>query len=75
MIKISSYLDDEDLIIKVENNGVDFERDPQNRIKTKLGGIGMQNVDQRIKILCGNRYGIKMYRQADVTVVEYRLSL
>ncbi|EHR36871.1 sensor histidine kinase [Facklamia languida] len=75
LIKISSYLDDEDLIIKVENNGVDFERDPQNRIKTKLGGIGMQNVDQRIKILCGNRYGIKMYRQADVTVVEYRLSL
>ena len=74
-IKISSYIDDEDLIIKVENNGVDLEFDNQNRIKTKLGGIGMSNVEQRIKILCGNQYGIRMYRQEDATVVEYRLSI
>lgn len=74
-IKISSYIENEDLIITVTNNGVDFERDKQNRIKTKLGGIGMKNVEQRIKILCGNQYGIKMYRQDDLTVVEYRLSL
>ncbi|MFM1552818.1 sensor histidine kinase [Helcococcus ovis] len=74
-IKISSYIDDEDLIIKVENNGVDLEFDNQNRIKTKLGGIGMSNVEQRIKILCGNQYGIRMYRQEVATVVEYRLSI
>lgn len=74
-IKISSYIENDDLIIKVANNGVDFERDHQNRIKTKLGGIGMKNVEQRIKILCGKQYGIKMYRQDELTVVKYRLSL
>ncbi|WP_028125801.1 sensor histidine kinase [Eremococcus coleocola] len=74
-IKITSYIENEDLIIKVANNGVDFERDHQNRIKTKLGGIGMKNVEQRIKILCGNQYGIKMYRQDALTIVKYRLSL
>lgn len=74
-IKISSNIDDEDLIIKVENNGVDLEFDNQNRIKTKLGGIGMSNVEQRIKILCGNQYGIKMYRKDNITTVEYRLSI
>ncbi|MFM1524807.1 MULTISPECIES: sensor histidine kinase [Helcococcus] len=74
-IKISSNIDDEDLIIKVENNGVDLEFDNQNRIKTKLGGIGMSNVEQRIKILCGEQYGIKMYREDDIIVVEYRLSI
>ena len=74
-IKISSKIQDEDLIIEVENNGVDLEFNNQNRIKTKLGGIGMSNVEQRIKILCGEKYGIKMYREEDITVVEYRLSI
>ncbi|EFR30421.1 sensor histidine kinase [Eremococcus coleocola] len=74
-IKITSYIENDDLIIEVANNGVDFERDHQNWIKTKLGGIGMKNVEQRIKILCGSQYGIKMYRQDELTVVKYRLSL
>lgn len=74
-IKISSYIIDEALIVKVENNGIDFETDNQNRIKTVLGGIGMSNVQQRIKLLCGEQYGIRIYRENDITIVEYTLSI
>lgn len=74
-IKISSYIIDEVLIVKVENNGIDFEIDNQNRIKTVLGGIGMSNVQQRIKLLCGEQYGIRIYRENDITIVEYTLSI
>lgn len=74
-IRIKAYIDDEQLIIRVENDGLDFNQNDSLRIKTKVGGIGISNVSQRIKILCGEQYGLKMYRKDDITVVEYNLSI
>lgn len=36
------------------------ENHDRNLIKAKLGGTGMKNVDQRIKLLYGNDYGIEV---------------
>ena len=45
-------------------------------IKAKLGGIGMANVDQRIKILCGEEYGIQISAlEEGGSLVTYHLKL
>ena len=66
------------LIITVSDNGVGYfssvEENDRNLIKAKLGGIGMKNVDQRIKLLYGNQYGIEVREnQPHGTVVIYTL--
>lgn len=73
LISIESEIVDDTLLIYVKDNGNGLSDKVENG--TKLGGIGMKNVDQRIKILCGEEYGIQIYRDSDFTVVEYRLSL
>lgn len=73
LISIESEIIDDTLLIYVKDNGNGLSDKAENG--TKLGGIGMKNVDQRIKILCGEEYGIEIYRDSDFTVVEYRLSL
>lgn len=73
-INIMSYLKDEKLYLVVEDDGVGFQ-EKTNKIKNKLGGIGMSNVEQRIKILSGKDYGIKIFRQKDVTKVVYTLEI
>ena len=69
---------DGNLIITVSDNGVGYfssvEENDRNLIKAKLGGIGMKNVDQRIKLLYGNQYGIEVREnQPHGTVVIYTL--
>lgn len=63
-VDIEYLEEDGDLILRVEDNGVGYfaakEQEENNLIKTKLGGIGMKNVDQRIKLLYGERYGIRV---------------
>ena len=67
------------LIITVTDNGLGYDPKPQEdgtKIKTKLGGIGMQNVDQRIKILCGSDYGIAIANaEQGGAVVTYQIPL
>lgn len=74
-ICISSRIEDGVLLLFVENNGVAPEQDSANRIKNRLGGIGMKNVDQRIKLLCGRGYGVELTREQEITRVSYRLRI
>ena len=69
-----------DLKITVTDNGVGCHPEKGAKeiglIKTKLGGVGMKNVDQRIKLLCGGEYGITIQnRPSGGTMVIYRLKL
>lgn len=79
-IEINYRRQDQDLVIEVRDNGLGYH--PQKPaedgpgIKTKLGGIGLKNVDQRIKILCGQAYGIEIKNQDQGgTLVSYRLPI
>lgn len=74
-IIIKSYLEDETLFIIVEDNGIGPQQAKDKNIKTKLSGIGMSNVDQRIKILNNDNCGIKLSRENGVTRVVYRLEI
>ncbi|MBN2222105.1 MAG: sensor histidine kinase [Vallitaleaceae bacterium] len=54
-----------DFIIEIEDNGIGFEYNnnietlPEST-KTRLGGVGLKNVQQRIQLLYGKAYGLKV---------------
>lgn len=73
-IKIIVEKNPEYLIIKIIDNGLGPKEKKEN-IPTKLGGIGMENVNNRIKLLCGEKYNLKMQREKDETIVTYRLKI
>ncbi len=35
----------------------------------------MENVNNRIKLLCGEKYNLKMQREKDETIVTYKLKI
>lgn len=73
-IKIIVEKNPEFLIIKIIDNGLGPKEKKEN-IPTKLGGIGMENVNYRIKLLCGEKYNLKMQREKDETIVTYKLKI
>lgn len=73
-IKIIVEKNPEFLIIKIIDNGLGPEEKKEN-IPTKLGGIGMENVNYRIKLLCGEKYNLKMQRENGETIVTYKLKI
>ena len=69
MINIDYKNENGILVINVSDNGAGFVIKNQENIyedktkhsstiKPKLGGIGLKNVSQRIKLLCGDEYGL-----------------
>lgn len=81
-IEIFYRREGEELLLSVLDDGIGFsegdlrEGEDKNRIKTRLGGIGLKNVDQRIKILQGEEYGIRVEkREGGGTLVCYRLKI
>ncbi|MDZ4957350.1 hypothetical protein GNF51_16570 [Clostridium perfringens] len=67
-------------MIEVIDNGVGmYEKDivkifeSHNKSKTSLNGIGINNTEKRIKLNCGDEYGIKIesekYKFTRVTLI------
>lgn len=73
-IKIIVEKNPEYLIIKIIDNGLGPKEKKENT-PTKLGGIGMENVNNRIKLLCGEKYNLKMQRENGETIVTYKLKI
>lgn len=66
-IKISGFLKDGNLIFQVEDNGVGMTEDELKNVldnkeisKTSFNHIGINNVESRIKLNCGQEYGLKI---------------
>lgn len=61
-IHISAKLTGSDVELRVQDNGQGFDVNQLNKEptekRTKLGGVGIKNVDQRIKLYYGPDYGI-----------------
>ena len=78
MIRVSVRQEGEDILFTVEDNGVGMsqeqiqsimERGPKDRT-----GIGIRNVDDRLKIYFGKNYGLHITSELDVgTCVEIRM--
>lgn len=57
IINIDVYEENENIMISVKDNGIGFKKSKGLK-NTKIGGVGIQNVDKRIKYYYGNDYGI-----------------
>lgn len=71
-IVISAYIKDKDLYIDVKDNGLGMEQEVADELllreikSTKKGsGTGLKNVNARIKLYCGDDYGLKIYSEPD----------
>lgn len=77
-IKISIHEDGDDVIMSVEDNGVGMTEEQMSRLlendKTDKHGIGVKNVNDRIKIYFGDKYGITVKSELDEgTCVSIRI--
>jgi two-component system sensor histidine kinase YesM len=75
IIKISGYLKNNIATFEITDNGIEisnddiislnkkinnFNPDPQNK-----SGVGLRNINERIILACGNKYGISIHKNTD----------
>ena len=73
-IRIRIYEEGEELVFCVEDNGVGMTAEQCAAILTAdsgQGGIGMKNVNDRVKIYFGAQYGMKIESEPDVGTKVY----
>ena len=63
------------MLLAVEDNGPGMEREEADKLVTyKASGYGLKNVNDRMQLLYGMEYGIKVFSQIDQgTRVEMRI--
>lgn len=77
-ITIKPAEDDDDILITVSDNGVGMTKEQCGKILAKdrsdSGGIGVKNVNDRLKIYFGEKYGLSIESEPDVgTTVTVRI--
>jgi two-component system, sensor histidine kinase YesM len=65
VIKLEAYQEEDKLFIRVEDNGpgIDpliLEKVKEGKVKPKGSGIGLNNIDNRIKLFTGEEYGLRI---------------
>ncbi|MGN0244269.1 MAG: sensor histidine kinase [Lachnospiraceae bacterium] len=75
MITIRIYQEDGDIIFSVEDNGIGMDAEQCEEILkediTKKSGIGIKNVNERIRIYFGEKYGIRIESELDEGTTVY----
>lgn len=65
-IEINGFIEDNNLVIEVCDNGPGIKEEILKNIlktifdKDRFSKVGLNNVNQRIKLYCGNEYGLKI---------------
>ena len=77
-ITVEVCRDGEDILFRVTDNGVGMSRKQVDAILSRApgeqAGIGIRNVDDRLKIYFGSKYGLRITSEPDVgTCVEIRM--
>lgn len=77
-IHIRIYQEDEDIIFEIEDNGVGMTEEQCQEIlqeeQSERTGIGIKNVNDRIKIYFGEKYGLSIVSELDEgTCVKIRM--
>lgn len=82
MISIKGSCREDQICFTITDNGVGIEKgqiekiigEPRNRQKLRFSGIGIGNVDRRIKLMMGEEYGLTIKSEKNIfTTVEIRL--
>lgn len=79
-ISVTAVQNEEYLVFRVQNTGSSFEEDLLNKLADNIilphgNGIGLLNIDRRVKLTYGNSYGLKLYNRQDFeTNEEYAIA-
>ncbi len=77
LIEVKVYRDGEDVVFLVRDNGVGMEQAEADGLldrESGRSGIGLKNVNDRLRIYFGENYGLKITSEPDVgTQVEIRM--
>jgi len=68
------------IVITVKNSGSQFESDLLHKLEAgqiipRKNGIGLMNIDKRLKLKFGSRYGLTLYNEGDWAVVRLKLPI
>ncbi|WP_039043069.1 sensor histidine kinase [Sporosarcina sp. ZBG7A] len=79
VINISATSEGDELFLTVRDNGDGFHvvdmNDEKTKKTTKLGGVGIRNVDERIKLYYGKKYGVHVHSsETEGTTVRIHLA-
>jgi len=78
LIRIRGYFYEEGIVIEVNDNGVGMEAHSVAKLNMELQNefmifdnhIGLKNVNQRIKLIMGDKYGLTVYGSREGTTVR-----
>ena len=65
-LAVRTRLEDGDIVFEVEDDGIGFDTNDEtlcNKKKSDLGGFGLKNVDERIRLEYGEGYGLSVFSQ------------
>lgn len=81
-IRLSIQLEDKDLLIIVQDDGIGITEENLKKLKEKITlsssehtkHIGLQNINQRVKLFYGQKYGLKITSSKSIgTIIELRI--
>lgn len=77
-ISIGAHLRDEQIVIRVQNDGSQFEEDLMERLSDGTQnphgfGIGLLNIHRRIQMMYGESFGLQVFNQDHFAVAEITL--
>ena len=77
MIRVTAAAEEEQLILSIYDNGRGFElRDSTDMTLPRLGGVGLKNVDQRLRLQFGEDYHMEIQSEQDIfTLIKIYLPL
>lgn len=62
---VKANCSDEEVLFLIEDTGVGMDGDTLNQVVNKSPGIGIKNVNERLKLLYGEDYGLKIDTNID----------
>lgn len=75
-IRIIIDTDDENLLFQIIDNGDGIEDFNGASLKDEFNGVGVVNVDQRIKLMYGEEYGVKVKSNSNIgTKIQIKLPI
>lgn len=77
-VSVSVKLEQNMIHVEVSNNGSEIDEDILSKLQkrvvlTKGHGIGLINIDSRIRILYGSKYGLKLENKDERVIVSFRI--
>ena len=66
MIRVTSKVEEGKLLLSIYDNGCGFDlQDSSEKTLLRLGGVGLKNVDQRLKLQFGEDYHMEIQSEPD----------